>query len=114
MQAARVGGRGKWELTIVTALVGAVSKHEMQHGIKITYLMEGMYSLGVKPSLSLLLKHLLNVFFLEGIRAISQIPKSHLLEQRKEVNDSPWEFKRTKAKREHVPVCGIGNNVCRE
>ena len=57
-----MGGRGRWELTIVTALVGAVSKHEMQHGVKITYLMEGMYSLGEKPSLSLLLKHLLNVF----------------------------------------------------
>ena len=39
-------------LNIVVDLISAVSRHEMQNGVKITYLMGGMYSLGEKPSLS--------------------------------------------------------------
>ena len=45
------GGR-IWVLNIVVDLISAVSRHEMQNGVKITYLMGGMYSLGEKPSLS--------------------------------------------------------------
>ena len=48
-----MGANYCWVLTIVAALISAVSKHKMQIGVKITYLMEGMYSLGEKPSLSL-------------------------------------------------------------
>lgn len=47
------GEGGIWVLTTVAALISAVSEHEMQNGVKITYLMEGMYSLGEKTSLSL-------------------------------------------------------------
>ena len=45
-----MGANYCWVLTIVAALISAVSKHKMQNGVKITYLMEGMYSLGEKPS----------------------------------------------------------------
>lgn len=67
--------------------------------------------LGENAALSLL-KHLL-MFALGGIRAISIIAESHLLGQKKEVDNPPWEFKRTEAKLEHVPEHGTRNKACR-
>lgn len=44
---AMIGGQG-WELAIVSSLVYALSKHDMQHAVKITYLMQEMSSLEEK------------------------------------------------------------------
>lgn len=85
------------ELAIITALAYALSEHEIQHGVGVIYLMQGIDSLEENAFSSLLLKHLL-MFAQEGIRNISLIAESHLLGQRKEVNNSPWKFKRTKGK----------------
>lgn len=104
-------GTGR-ELTIISALAYALSKHEMQHRVRVTYLMQGIDSLKENTFLSLLLKHLL-MFAQEGIRIISLIAESHLLEQRKEVNNSPWKLKGTKGKLKYVHACSIGNKAYR-
>lgn len=70
------------------ALAYALSKHKMQHGVGVTYLMQGIDSFLKNTFLSLLLKHLL-MFAREEIRTISLIAEPHVLRQRKEVNNPP-------------------------